>query len=604
MVIVHPVGCEQVAAYTLFVYDWLLTLDTERQMLSQPGLAPAKLAYIFCRYWPLIFQPLTLWVQVGISNIKESDCGNFKIPLYVTAINFAGSASVLLVRLHAFNGQKLWSTMSLAMAMVAIVIYTIHTGATRTKLAPFAPACFPTDSDPTTRWVSGIFLAPLLWDMSVTVVFIYYAVRSRISYSLSRGAIRVFVREGLMYFFAIATVHGINVILTWQSDITISGAFVPFSMLLPNVLACRLVINLRKAVSAEDSQLPQHTRSGTINISDLQGSVPSVMVIGPDAAQAHISPYYVPSAKGPAYVFTGPHARANSDSQLWFGGLESQPTTTVGTGSYGTSSYGDSGTGTTTDSSVQFRSIGSANTSSDGRSPSIGGQTPASRWWNLRFVTEKPQRDRVDEGSYTLSFQTRSSGSVGGMGTGTGTSSQGSVGGGGQVLLAPPLPDSRQISPRLKLFSTPAHASQHPDARSGAVSQRTSLYPPPAVPALRASGGTFGPDLTFSRPASSMPPPPALAAASHPYPEDGDMVTPTQHIPADVHSAGYMTSPGAGAFDSPLSPLRQRAPSDSARRAERWARERDREKEFTKSPLQSASYATGHSFGAGDGWRR
>jgi len=45
-----------------------------------------------------------------------------------------------------------------------------------------------------------------------------------------------------MYFFAIASVHGVNTILSYQSDVVISGSLVPMSMILPNLLTCRLCV--------------------------------------------------------------------------------------------------------------------------------------------------------------------------------------------------------------------------------------------------------------------------------------------------------------------------------------------------------------------------
>jgi len=64
---------------TLFVYDWLLTFKTERELvrsksitnmhltslqLAGSGFTPVRLAYFFCRYWPLVMHPVTIWAQV------------------------------------------------------------------------------------------------------------------------------------------------------------------------------------------------------------------------------------------------------------------------------------------------------------------------------------------------------------------------------------------------------------------------------------------------------------------------------------------------------------------------------------------------------------
>jgi hypothetical protein len=68
------------------------------------------------------------------------------------------------------------------------------------------------------------------------LISLQHAVQTRLTFTHVQGAIRVFLRDGLIYFFAISFVHGTNAILMWQSDIALGGLLSTFSMMLPNLL--------------------------------------------------------------------------------------------------------------------------------------------------------------------------------------------------------------------------------------------------------------------------------------------------------------------------------------------------------------------------------
>ncbi|KAH7103542.1 hypothetical protein BKA62DRAFT_695718 [Auriculariales sp. MPI-PUGE-AT-0066] len=515
--------CEQVASYCVFVYDWLLTLETERQVLAMPGLSPAKLAYIFCRYWPLVAQPITLWVQVTIEH--QADCGDlYRLPLYVANLNFAGAACVLLVRLHAFNGQQLWSTLSNAAAMIVSVTMMTYIAAAKTRLAPIAPGCYPTDADPSQHWNAGLFLAPLLWDMLITVTFIFHAIRNRLRITQSRGAIRIFVREGLWYFFVIATVHGVNATLNGQSDPQLQGLFAAFSLMLPNLLVCRLVINLRQAVFFEKSRDRQPQRDEEIAMA----SFASPHETAKSEKQLSYEPYAHTSSYTQAAYVQG-NARASIGAGGWF---KSTTHSTVSSESTG----------------VHFNSFGSVQSTDS--ADTGGAVTPREKWWNIKFVNSRPptrQDDRLGEGSYTLSFQADSRSDTD-----------------EQVLMAPPMigVEGKQISPRLKLFTPPMVPAGSRSGLSSLAASRpgsNTLHLPNGQDRshLRASGGTFGHGSSSSRASSRIEGRVGDRDGYGEEYEDADHTqqTPAQQWPADVHSAGYI--------DTPVTPLRQRTPTKS-----------------------------------------
>ncbi|EJD49467.1 hypothetical protein AURDEDRAFT_112613 [Auricularia subglabra TFB-10046 SS5] len=239
---------EQVAAYMTLVYDWLICWDHEADLLSAPGISPAKVAYMVARYWPLLTHPITIWTQVAVTD--HILCEKiFQIPLFLTIGNFLGAASVLIVRLYAFSGALISVAVGLTACLLAAIVFMFWVVATQIQLVPEAPACFPEDKRTSITALSGYFLSPFLFDLVATALFVVCIVGVRINVATSSSPVRVFVREGAFYFVAISAVNLTNAIMSFQPRILISGTVVPFSMLLPNILACRLVINLRSAVS-------------------------------------------------------------------------------------------------------------------------------------------------------------------------------------------------------------------------------------------------------------------------------------------------------------------------------------------------------------------
>ncbi|EJD49446.1 hypothetical protein AURDEDRAFT_161552 [Auricularia subglabra TFB-10046 SS5] len=206
------------------------------------------IAYVFCRYWPLLTYPLILWAQVAEAD--PAVCARvFQLPLFLAIINFAAAASVLIVRIYAFTGSRVTVASGLICVFLAAGLYQVWAVATQIKLVDGAPACFPEDKDPSSKALSFYFFAPFLFDLVATSVFIFCAARIRFATAGSSAAVTVFIREGIVYFLAISAINLGNAAMSFQSRVHISGTLAAFSMSMPNILACRLVINLRSTTA-------------------------------------------------------------------------------------------------------------------------------------------------------------------------------------------------------------------------------------------------------------------------------------------------------------------------------------------------------------------
>lgn len=235
---------QQFAIYTAFVWDWLLCLKHEVELVSIPGPSPAKLAYLWCRYFPLLTFPLSMWIETSITD--HDLCQKlFRVPVSLAIVNFSGAAAVLTVRLYAFTGQRIIVPLALLLCFLVVAAYQIWVVATQLAPAPHSSGCSPAERYPQNHFGSGYFLSPFLFDLIATTVFLVFAARIKLPYANINGAVKVFIREGIVYFIAISAVNLGNTIMVLQPNVILSGLLATMSLLMPNLLACRLVINLR-----------------------------------------------------------------------------------------------------------------------------------------------------------------------------------------------------------------------------------------------------------------------------------------------------------------------------------------------------------------------
>ncbi|EJD49481.1 hypothetical protein AURDEDRAFT_161587 [Auricularia subglabra TFB-10046 SS5] len=261
---------EHIALYALTVYDWLiwylsslasnaladprrrhLSLEQEISLVLSPGLSPAKLAYLLSRYWPLLTYPVGIWVNV--MDHSHAECGRiFKAPMLVQVGNFVGAALIMAIRVHAFTGQRMSVAILLTASIVVIVMYQLWVAATQAGLAP--RGCYVVDIGPA-KHLSGYLLAPMLFDCMAMLFILIHALRA-IPRHLWIASVhtRVFLRDGLGYFLIIFALHAFNAAMSFQPDEAISGVGIPASILLPSILTCRVVLNLRAAVAQEDEE--------------------------------------------------------------------------------------------------------------------------------------------------------------------------------------------------------------------------------------------------------------------------------------------------------------------------------------------------------------
>ncbi|KZV83461.1 hypothetical protein EXIGLDRAFT_842940 [Exidia glandulosa HHB12029] len=274
-----------VASYLVVLYDWFLCLDEETKLVFTEGVSRAKVAYAFCRYWPILTYPVILWVQ-GIDHDRSVCEKIFRIPMLIAIPNvsswhfpstfrgseadvnrattkFASAASILILRIYAFTGANRFVALFLMATFLGVIGYQAWVGAVEAVLIPMGNGCYPVNGS-NEKWLSGYFIAALLWDCIATLVFLVYALKMKMKWADTSKMTRIFIREGAGYFLAISIINIINGAFNLGPTVLMSGTMVPMGMLLPNILACRLVINLRRKGAASD--LPSSIQVASTNM--------------------------------------------------------------------------------------------------------------------------------------------------------------------------------------------------------------------------------------------------------------------------------------------------------------------------------------------------
>ncbi|KAG9009671.1 hypothetical protein FRB94_011676 [Tulasnella sp. JGI-2019a] len=159
---------------------------------------------------------------------------------------------VLIVRVYAFwgNSKPLLAVMcTLMLSMVSYQVWcTVKGMAMLPFIKPPTGPCFPTVTHEGSPLILIFFLLPLLFDSLLTGLTLIRMVQLRKQTAGHAGSplMKTFVREGLYYFIIIAAANLVNAIFYFQPKATMSALNIPLSVYFPDILACRLILDLRE----------------------------------------------------------------------------------------------------------------------------------------------------------------------------------------------------------------------------------------------------------------------------------------------------------------------------------------------------------------------
>ncbi|KAF8501039.1 hypothetical protein F5888DRAFT_1327218 [Russula emetica] len=240
------------AAYTVLFYDWIISLDKEVAFIYPGSWNAVKIAYLFCRYYPLVVAPFHFWGLVGNHDEK---CLSVVLPRSLRICNAHDVVSavrlVLVALLTSFLsivGYVVW-VVSKELSLTALFLIDERSG------------CFATTNQPNAADSLRVIGAYQLGLISVfTAIFdclnmfivIWHCVQQR---STLGPLGQSFLKQGVVVYVIMTALNALTIGTYFTSDMLYQAQGSWFAYLLPSALACRLVLLLRRKASPTETEL-------------------------------------------------------------------------------------------------------------------------------------------------------------------------------------------------------------------------------------------------------------------------------------------------------------------------------------------------------------
>ncbi|KAF5373035.1 hypothetical protein D9758_001647 [Tetrapyrgos nigripes] len=245
--LVHVLQVYTSCMVTLAVWDWLICWRMEVELIWKREWSMIKVLYLWTRYYGLVAFAINLWLFNA--EFTESQCKSLHYLIAATCMWVTlGSESILAIRTYAFLGRKLLVGLALGAMLLAEAAFLLYVAIKGVYQVPPALGstgpCTATD-EPGRHVVTGFWIAPVVFDLICTFLTMYKAVSMERHHGVKSHIVRVFLREGLLYFLAVATVNVINAAFMFQSNVNIQNINCFLALVLSQVLCCRMVLSLR-----------------------------------------------------------------------------------------------------------------------------------------------------------------------------------------------------------------------------------------------------------------------------------------------------------------------------------------------------------------------
>ncbi|KAJ8078145.1 hypothetical protein PM082_000351 [Marasmius tenuissimus] len=245
--LIHVLQVYTSCMVTLAVWDWISCLKMEWHRIWKREWSLIKFLYIWTRYYGLICFSINLWLFNADITVERCKTLHYLIALTCMWTTI-GSEMILAVRTYAFLGKKLWIAVGLGVALLGEIAFLLYVGiaAVFQSPLPFGDVGPCTASDaPGKHVVMGFWLCPVVFDLICTALTVGKALQLK-HMGVKSDILKIFLREGLLYFVAVAAINILNAAFMFQSEINIQNINSFLALILSQILCCRLVLNLRK----------------------------------------------------------------------------------------------------------------------------------------------------------------------------------------------------------------------------------------------------------------------------------------------------------------------------------------------------------------------
>jgi len=241
----------RLAATSLLVYDYFLTLDSEVTLMWSSKLSLMKILYFYTRYSAFIDVPLVLYYQVK-TDISAVDCKRIYLSAsWLVVVGIIVAEVILMIRTWAlWQRGKRMAVALVTLSIIAIVAAGVIEGL---YLKTLTFASFPGNETPGCLLIGGNptigvnFILIIIVETVVLILTVTAGIqRFRFARS-SQGLASVLHHDGVMFYVYLFTISLLNFIVILTVPAYGGDLLTGTQRVLHSCLSARVITNLRAA---------------------------------------------------------------------------------------------------------------------------------------------------------------------------------------------------------------------------------------------------------------------------------------------------------------------------------------------------------------------
>lgn len=260
------------AMYALQLQELILSLGKEIRLIHRARWTSVKLAYLLCRYYMLLLWPVILWSYLPAHSFELCTRSGKPVNMLFTPCQVFPQA-VMAMRAYAFSGRDKRALVVLGLAFAGFLSIEIWAWCSRIDMLPWIfyhflrntglTGCFANWGGPIMGVRIGIsMLGAMLMDLISLVVVLIICKKKSDTQGSSLG--RYFVNQGLWAFVGVTMINAVAAIIFFRPPAFSSGVGLPLALVVPNIVACRVILQLRRRVVPTDTEI-QRLHSHLVN---------------------------------------------------------------------------------------------------------------------------------------------------------------------------------------------------------------------------------------------------------------------------------------------------------------------------------------------------
>ncbi|KDR80847.1 hypothetical protein GALMADRAFT_241325 [Galerina marginata CBS 339.88] len=241
-------------------------MEQEVRLIHKASWTSIKTLYLCCRYYPLCVWFFVMWAYVGDHDWETCDRTARIVHALLAPYQFFSQA-VMVMRAFAFTGRNRRIFILLGMCYLGLVGVDLWAFCTYFDTIPpigyallGGTGCFPNYVDAVIGLRIGYsMLAATLMDLLSLVVVVVHCFRSRWDRDVPLA--RYFVNQGLTAFAFVTVVNVATAVLYFRPPAYHNGIGLPMILVVSNLVACRMILQLRGQVTPTQTELSRRHSS-------------------------------------------------------------------------------------------------------------------------------------------------------------------------------------------------------------------------------------------------------------------------------------------------------------------------------------------------------